>query len=173
MKLLIITLALFLSACAHAQTKTVDHVDLKRYLGIWYEIASIPQFFSEGCFCSRAQYGLRSDGKISVYNTCNKNSITGNLDSVSGSAQVVDQVSNAKLSVTFFWPFSGEYWIIGLDTDYRYAVVSNSGGTDLWILSRTPVLNKELLDEALVSAKANGADPLKLRTTQQAGCSYP
>ena len=173
MKKLIIALILAIPFFAHAETKTVESVDLNRYLGNWYEIASIPQSFSKDCFCTRARYGLRDDGKISVYNTCNKGSITGKLSEANGVARVSDTKTNAKLRVTFFWPFSGDYWIIGLDASYRYAVVSNKTGTTLWILSRTPVLEPALLTEALNTATTNGIDVKKLNYTTQEGCSYP
>lgn len=173
MKKLIIALCLLLPLYSNAETKTVDFVDLNRYLGDWYEIASIPQSFSKDCFCTRAKYGLRDDSKISVYNTCNKESVTGKLSEANGVARVADKKTNAKLRVTFFWPFSGDYWIIGLDTDYRYAVVSNKKGTTLWILSRTPVLEQPLLTEALTIATNNGIDITKLLYTEQKGCTYP
>lgn len=173
MKKLILALCLFVPFFSHAETKTVEYVDLSRYLGDWYEVASIPQSFSKGCFCTRARYGLRDDAKISVYNTCNKGSISGDLSEANGVARVSDTKTNAKLRVSFFWPFSGDYWIIGLDQDYRYAVVSNRTGTTLWILSRTPVLDSTLLTEALTTATNNGIDITKLHYTEQEGCNYP
>lgn len=158
---------------AEASPKAVRYVDINRYLGDWYEIASIPQTFSQGCNCTRARYSLNKDRSLNVLNTCNKNSVSGPLSSANGTAEVVDKKSNAKLSVTFFWPFSGAYWIIGLDKDYRYAVVSNEDGSSLWILSRTPVLADDLRKEALKIARANGADVGSLKVTRQASCRYP
>lgn len=173
MKKLILILCLAFPFSAFAETKTVEYVDLNRYLGDWYEIASIPQVFSKDCFCTRAQYGLRDDQKISVYNTCNKESVTGDLSEATGVAKVADKKTNAKLKVSFGYPFWADYWIIGLDTDYRYAVVSNKRGTTLWILSRTPTLETSLLTEALTTATNNGIDITKLTYTTQEGCTYP
>jgi len=173
MSKVILVLSFFFVNLAQAETRTVDHVNLKRYLGNWYEIASIPQRFSEGCHCTRAKYGLRRDGQISVFNSCNKDSVNGELSEARGFARVDDEETNAKLRVSFFWPFFGDYWIIGLDSHYRYAVVSNEEGTSLWILSRTPKLNKKLLAEALGIAKANGIDTRELSYTEQRACIYP
>ncbi len=163
---------IFMGFAAHAETTTVPYVDLDRYLGTWYEIASIPQPYTAGCFCTRANYSLKDNGDIRVDNTCRKNAIDGPRDEAIGSAYVKDKVTNSKLSVTFFWPFYGDYWIIALDSDYRYAVVSNSEGSDLWILSRTPELAPELLRDALQLSVENGIDTTKLHTTTQKGCVY-
>jgi apolipoprotein D and lipocalin family protein len=154
--------------------QTVEHVDLNRYLGAWYEIASIPQFFSKGCHCTRAVYSPgKKPNKISVFNTCNSNSVKGKISKILGVAKIKDKESNAKLSVTFFWPFSGSYWIIGLAEDYRYAVVSNKKGSTLWILSRTPNINADDLKDALAIATKNGIDVNRLKYTEQNGCQYP
>ena len=82
---------------------------------------------------------LRSagDGRVGVLNQCYKGSID-NPDSASGTAWVVDPATNAKLKVQFFWPFSGDYWIIDLDPGYEYAVVGHPSREYLWILSRSP-----------------------------------
>ena len=75
--------------------------------------------------------------------------------------------------MTFFWPFFGDYWIIGLDKDYRYAVISNSDRSTLWILSRMPELRADLYEEALHIAKAQGLDLTKLKLNEIKGCVYP
>ncbi len=167
------SIASLASHAALAETQPVPAVDLDRYLGDWYEIASIPQPYTKGCFCTRARYSLKTDGDILVDNTCHKNSVDGKLSEAKGSAYVVDKVTNAKLSVTFFWPFYGDYWIIGLDPYYRYALVSNRDGSDLWILSRTPKLDPEFYQRALQIADDNGIDITQLHVTEQQGCSYP
>lgn len=124
--------------------QTVSSVDLNRYLGKWYEIASIPQRFQEGCAASSAEYSLRSDGDIKVINSCRLED--GSIKVARGKAWVVDQATNAKLKVRFFWPFSGDYWIIELADDYSYAVVGHPDRDYLWILSRTPQISPALFD---------------------------
>ena len=103
--------------------EVVAQVDLKRYLGKWFEIASYPAWFQRGCTASTAEYSLLDDGKIRVVNRCRKKSLDGPLKTSTGKAVVVDTATNAKLKVWFFWPFKGNYWIIDLDPDYRWAVV--------------------------------------------------
>ncbi|MDH4281235.1 MAG: lipocalin family protein [Myxococcales bacterium] len=122
--------------------ETVPEVDLNRYLGTWYEIASYPQSFQEGCTGTTATYTLRDDGQIDVLNECRKGSLDGKEDSARGRARVVDRDTNAKLEVSFFRPFWGDYWIIDLGPDYEYAVVGHPSRDYLWILSRTPTLDE-------------------------------
>jgi apolipoprotein D and lipocalin family protein len=87
----------------------VSSVDLQRYLGTWYEIATIPQRFQKGCVAVTAEYSLRKDGDIEVVNTCRQGALDGEVRRVRGKAWVVDRTTNAKLKVRFFWPFSGSY----------------------------------------------------------------
>lgn len=155
---------LFLSACSMKQLATVEHVDVNRYMGRWYEIASFPQSFQKGCECTVAEYSLNEDGTVKVKNSCNRN---GGRDTSTGKAKVVDKTSNAKLKVTFFWPFSGKYWIIDLAEDYSYAVVGHPNRKYLWILSRTPQMDKQLYNEIVSRAEAKGFDVSKLNITKQ------
>ena len=97
--------------------QTVAHVDLSRYLGTWYEIANFPQSFQRGCTATTATYTLRADGDIDVLNRCRKGSLDGEEKSALGRARVVDRATNAKLEVSFFRPFWGDYWIIDLSDD--------------------------------------------------------
>jgi apolipoprotein D and lipocalin family protein len=124
----------------------VPSVELNRYVGGWYEIARIPNRFQRQCARHTiAQYGLRPDGRLSVLNQCIKRS--GNVDQAIGVAKVVDPVSSARLKVSLVsflgWrPFWGDYWVIGLDHNYRWAVVGSPDRRYGWVLSRTPRLDE-------------------------------
>ena len=87
-----------------------------------------------------------------------------------GKAWVTDKSTNAKLKVSFFWPFSGKYWIIDLADDYSYAVVGHPNRKYLWILSRTPQMDKELYEQILQRIKAKGFDTTLLQVTRQGNC---
>src|SRR3954469_16364143 len=101
---------------------TVPSVDLQRYLGKWYEIARYPNRFERECVSDvSAMYLLREDGNIQVVNACRRSD--RKIKESRGYAKIVEGSNNAKLRVTFFWPFFGDYWIIDLDRDYQYAVV--------------------------------------------------
>lgn len=128
--------------------KTVPTVEISRYLGLWYEIASLPQWFQRDCFRVTAEYQLREDGDLSVLNRCNKGSLDGKISEAHGKAWSVDP-SNSKLKVQFFWPFRGDYWIIELGENYEYAVVGNPTRKYLWILSRTPTMEDSVYDKLI------------------------
>ena len=161
-------------ACAAAPAaklpplNTVPAVDLKRYLGTWYEIASYPQYFQRGCVASTATYTLRADGRIDVLNQCRDESFDGRLRQAEGVAWIVDpSESEAKLKVRFFWPFAGDYWIIELDPDYAYAVIGHPSREYLWILSRTPTLQSDRYAHVLERIKAHGYTLDRLNRTPQ------
>lgn len=147
--------------------EVVPRVDLQRYLGTWYEIATIPQRFQKGCVGVTAQYSLRADGAIDVVNACRKNTLDGKESSIRGKAWIVDKTTNAKLKVRFFWPFAGAYWIIELDKDYQWAVVGHPDRTYYWILSRTPQMDPAVYDELIRRAAEKGYDTSKIKRTLQ------
>jgi apolipoprotein D and lipocalin family protein len=133
--------------------EVVSHVELERYLGKWYEIAHLPAKFQEGCNETTATYTLLDNGRISVLNQCKKND---KIKLAKGKAIVVDKTTNAKLKVTFFWPFYGDYWIIKLGDAYDYSVVGTPNRKYLWILSRTPEMENSLFAELIQFVKLKG-----------------
>lgn len=153
--------------------KTVASVDLERYLGTWHEIARYPNSFQKNCFASKAEYTLRDDGKIGVKNTCRKGSRDGNIDEARAKAWVVDTTTNAKLKVSFFWPFSGHYWIIDLHEDYEYAVVGHPDRTYLWILARESTMDRDTYDGICTRLAEQGYDPDKLIVEEGAVVDAP
>lgn len=153
---------------AKDELEVVPSVDLSRYVGQWYEIARLPNRFEKKCADSvTATYTLRSDGKIEVLNRCRKAS--GEFTTAKGTAKIVDKKTNAKLKVTFFWPFYGDYWILDLGPNYEYAVVGDPGRDYLWILSRTHQIDEALYQQLLAKMAARGFQTGRMiRTTQPA-----
>lgn len=153
--------------------RTVEQVDLDRYVGEWFEIARLPNRFQQQCVSDvRATYARRPDGRIDVVNGCSK--ADGTTTEARGVARVADARSSAKLKVRFapgvlsFLPFVwGDYWIIGLADDYSWAVVGAPSRKYLWVLSRTPQLDPGRYAAALEAAKANGFDISRLSRTAQ------
>lgn len=142
--------------------EVVQQVDLQRYMGTWYEVARYPNRFQRECIASTASYTLRDDGKIDVLNQCEKIFSDGKIKKASGKAWVVEKETNAKLKVSFFWPFKGDYWIIDLDSEYTYAVVGHPKRKYLWILSRKPVLEPENYQKILQRLEKQGYDTSRL-----------
>jgi apolipoprotein D and lipocalin family protein len=146
----------------------VDEVDLDRYVGRWYEIASLPQRFQRGCVATTANYTRLDDGRIRVENECRDGSFDGEIRRAEGVAWLKDPNGTpAKLKVQFFWPFRGDYWIIELDPDYRYAVVGHPSRDYLWILSRSRTMDPALYETLLARIAAHGYDLERLNRTPQ------
>ena len=152
-----------------SDVRAVMNVDLGRYAGTWYEIARYPNRFQKGCVGTTAHYTLRDDGKIDVLNQCRENTLDGKLLSAKGTAKVAGEKTNAKLKVTFFWPFYGHYWIIDLGENYEYAVVGHPDRKYLWILSRSPGMDEGLYNQILDRIKRQAYDVSRLIKTPQAG----
>jgi apolipoprotein D and lipocalin family protein len=152
----------------NAPLNVVDEIDFDRYVGRWYEIASFPQYFQKGCVATTANYTRRDDGRIRVENECRDGSFDGDLRRADGVAWVADPSgSQAKLKVQFFWPFRGDYWIIELDPEYRYAVVGQPSRDYLWILARTRTIDPAVYETLLARIEAQGFDLKRLNRTPQ------
>ncbi|MCX8132645.1 MAG: lipocalin family protein [Roseococcus sp.] len=167
MRRLALLALLALAACAtrpDATTpRTVERVDLARYAGLWHEAARLPQRFQDSptlrCTATTAEYAPLGPGRIRVTNACDNA-----LDPAAprriarGEAYVVEGSEGARLRVSFFKPFYGDYWVLGLDPDYRWAVVGAPSRRSLWILSRAERMAEEDLDAALAIARREGFD---------------
>ena len=140
-------------------------VEIGRYLGRWYEIARYEQAFQKDCDGVTADYALRADGKISVLNSCRKPD--GRLKQANGKAKIVDTATGAKLKVSFFGPFYGDYWVLDRADDYSWSIVGEPSGRYLWILSREAQLGQARRDELIARVKALGYDTSVLRITKQ------
>jgi len=153
------------------ELQVVNKVDLNKYKGLWYEVAKIPNWFQKKCLKNTtAEYSLRNDGKIKVVNSCIQSDGTKNV--AEGVAKVVDNISNAKLEVSFvrilgiqlFW---GDYWIIGLGENYDFALVGSPDRKYGWILSRTKKLPQEKLNTISDLLKIKGYDIKNFEFTEQ------
>lgn len=155
----------WVSASDTTPVKSVASVDLNRYLGQWYEIAKFPMYFQRKCVSdTTANYSANDDGTIQVINRCRTES--GEFDQAQGKATVVENSNNTQLKVSFFWPFKGDYWVIGLDSNYQWAVVGTPNRKYLWILSRTAVLPEAQLQAAQKAAIEQGYDLRELDYTR-------
>jgi apolipoprotein D and lipocalin family protein len=172
--LLFLGLTLVISVgCARVSTEpelppleTVISVDLTRYSGTWYEIARLPMWFQRDCVASQANYTLLENGNVEVKNQCLTTS--GDQKQAQGVATVVDENTNAKLYVVFDnwaaklfsgWgsaPAEGNYWILYLDLGYRTALVGTPDREYLWVLSRTPTLDKAIYEKLVSLGKQKG-----------------
>lgn len=185
MKLFLIPLMLLTANCAEAQVapevakgslkplQSVESVELDRYLGKWYELAKFPNWFQRKCKEATAEYSKLPNGQIEVHNTC-KLYKNDQLKDILGVATVKDKKSNAKLSVTFLpkwlrWSGigAGKYWVIILEPNYEYAVVSEPNREYLWILSRSPSMKRATYESILEQLKEKQFDTSKLQFARE------
>jgi apolipoprotein D and lipocalin family protein len=163
--LFLIIFQLFINSCAMSQNPptVTESVDLEKYAGKWYEIASYPMSFQKDCFCVTADYTITDKGYVKVFNSCKKGSVNGKIKSITGKAFPVKGTNNVKLKVQFFWPFKADYWVIDKAEDYSWAVVSGPSRKYLWILCRKPDMQKETWQGITDRLVKNGFDLRKLK----------
>lgn len=149
----------------HSVPRPTKPVDLQKYLGRWFEIARYEQGFQKGCEGVTADYALRADGSIDVLNRCRKPD--GKLSAARGRAKVVDETTNAKLKVSFFGPFYGNYWVLDHADDYSWSIVGEGSGRYLWILHRQARPTEAEIGKLIDRARKLGYDTSMLRRTKQ------
>lgn len=147
-----------------APLQTVPSVDVPRYMGTWHEIAKYPNWFQKKCVSStQATYTLQADGRVQVLNRCKTDK--GEWSEALGAARQIGGPNSPRLKVRFapewlsFIPMVwGDYWIIDLDPDYQWVVVSEPDRDYLWILSRTPQMSAATYQELLGKLHDRGFD---------------
>ena len=168
--LLAILFLIIISACSDSQPlETVSSVDINKYMGRWYDIASYPAFFQKGCRCTTADYELISEkGYVQVINRCIKfKNGKSKLIEAKAKAFVIEGSANARLKVQFFWPFRGDYYIIGLAEDYSWAIVGEPKRKYLWILGRNSLIPTQTYNKILQLIQSKGYDTARLVKTSQ------
>ncbi|XP_020980429.1 temperature-induced lipocalin-1 [Arachis duranensis] len=176
---LLASLLLFTAVATSNATTVVKNLDLKRFMGRWYEIASFPSFFEKSdAVDTRATYTLNDNGTIHVLN---ENWIDGKRNYIEGIAYKADPNSDeAKLKVKFYvppsfpiFPVIGDYWVLYIDQDYQYAVIGGPTKIFLWILSRKNHIDDATYNELVEKAKDEGYDVSKLHKTPQSETPPP
>jgi apolipoprotein D and lipocalin family protein len=140
----------------------VESFKLEKYLGDWYEIARLDHSFERGLSRVTASYSLRDDGGVRVLNRgySEKEKIWKQAE---GKAYFVQRPDQGYLKVSFFGPFYGSYVVFELDHEnYQYALVSGPDKSYLWLLARSPTMNKDLKDSLVTAAAKRGFDTSKL-----------
>lgn len=159
-KMTLLLCALIITACANAQDlSTASYVDIDQYIGKWYAIKSLPQFFTRKCRAQTAEYKIIDSTTISVLNTCLKKK---GYKTITGKAVVINPKTNAELVVTFnnfftrLFRVKGDYTIIRLDDRYNYVLIGSKDRKSLWIMSRKPFMPEGILNSYVKTAKDEG-----------------
>lgn len=167
---------LLLSGCASLQKGPVGNiavpqpakpVEIDRYLGRWYEIGRYEAGFQKGCEAVTADYSLVKAGQIKVVNSCRQDSVDGKARIANGKAKIADGSNNAKLRVSFFGPFYGDYWVLDRADDYSWAIIGEPSGRYLWLLHREARPGADRVGMLLDRAAGLGYDITLLRMTKQ------
>jgi apolipoprotein D and lipocalin family protein len=155
-------LATVCAACKGDDPEVATGVDLQRFEGKWYEIAHLPRPTQRDCTATVATYTRQADDSFMFAHECTLSS--GAYYGKTAIAKVPDLHVPAKLTVDF-GGYVGDYWILDVGPDYRYAVVGHPSRDYLWVLSRAPTLAPADHDAALASAKQKGFDVTRLEST--------
>ena len=124
-------------------------------------------YFQRGCVATQATYSRRDDGRIGVANACRDESFDGAWKRIEGIAWPAVPGDFTKLKVQFFWPLRGDYWVLALDPEYRWALVGHPDREYLWVLSRTRTMDDAVYAQIVEQARAQGYDVTKLERTPQ------
>jgi apolipoprotein D and lipocalin family protein len=157
-------LLIILTACTGKPegVVAVKEFELGRYLGKWYEIARLDHSFERGLNNITAEYSLRDDGGVKVINS-GFSKEDNEWQQAEGKAFFVDETDNGHLKVSFFGPFYGSYIVFELDRkNYQYAFVSGPDTSYLWLLARTPQVDKKVTEQFVKRSQELGFDTSKL-----------
>jgi apolipoprotein D and lipocalin family protein len=152
---------------AQAPLETVRSVDLKRFMGDWYVIASIPTFIEKEAYAGVESYALNADGTIATTFTFRKGSFEGPQKRYTPKGFIVDRATNATWGMRFIWPIKAEYLILDLASDYSTTIIGRNKRDYLWIMARTPVLAEAQYTALVRKAEAYGYDTSLIRKVPQ------
>ena len=160
---LFILLVLF-SGCQTMQPiHTVEYVDLNRFMGDWYVIASIPTSIEKDAYNAVESYRLDDDGTVATVFRFNKGSLDGPIKEYHPRGFIRDKESNAVWGMQFIWPFKAEYRVIFLSEDYSKTVIGRSKRDYVWIMARKPAISDEEYADITVFLRDQGYDISKIR----------
>lgn len=167
--LLLLVLLGALSACASKEPpmKTVNSVDIERFMGDWYVIANIPTFLEKGAHNAVETYALNDDGTIDTKFTFRKNGFDGKQKQYNPKAFVLDDESNARWGMRFVWPIKADYRIVHLDEDYTQTIIARQKRDFVWIMARTPDISDQDYDKLVSFVRELGYDTSQLKRIPQ------
>jgi len=133
----------------------VPYVDIKKFSGLWYEVARTYNDYEKDCVAATVEYDLQEDNTYKIYNRCFEHVIGGDLIEYKGKAEAVNGNSMSKIDMTYFFFFTSEYRVIHLENDYSAAVVADKDMDKVWVMSRKPILSKRKFDNILTKLAKN------------------
>lgn len=168
-RLSMLLLVFLVAGCAstHPRLKTVEKVDLERFMGRWYVIACIPTFIEAKAYNEVEEYSLLPDGSIDTVLTFKKGGFDGPAKRYNPRGFVVDRVNNSTWAMQFIWPFKAEYLITYLNDDYSQTVIGRNKRDFFWYMARTPEVSQEDYDRTMTELSVQGYNMNKVRKVPQ------
>lgn len=165
----LVVFATGLTACASRPPTIapVADVDVKRFMGDWYVIASIPTWIERNAFNARESYALRADGKIQTTFEYRDGSFEAPVKTMRPVGRVRPGTQGAVWGMEFVWPIEAEYVIVDLDPDYRLTIIGRSERDYAWIMARAPQISEQDYAAAVRRLEALGYSTQKLRKVPQ------
>lgn len=160
---------LVLGGCAAKgpEMKTVEHVDLERFMGPWYVIANIPTFLEKEAYNAVETYSLNDDGTIATTFTFRKGGFDGKKKEYNPKAFVLDHESNARWGMRFIWPIKADYRIVYLDDQYSQTIIGRQDRDYVWIMARTPTISDGDYEKLLSEVDELGYDTSQVKRVPQ------
>ena len=158
-----------LGACSsqQAELKTVDYVDLERFMGDWYVIANIPTFLEKEAYNAVETYELNDDGTIATTFRFNKGGFDGKVKEYTPKGFITDTTTNALWGMRFVWPIKADYRVVYLDEDYSQTIIARQKRDYVWVMAREPVLDQADVDKLLAFVESIGYDMEKVQLVPQ------
>jgi apolipoprotein D and lipocalin family protein len=166
---LAVTASLALAACAGSgpEMRTVDYVDLERFMGDWYVIANIPTFLEEGAHNAVETYEMNDDGTIATTFTFRDGAFDGDKKEYNPKGFVRDTGSHALWGMRFIWPIKADYRIVYLDEDYSQTIIGRNKRDFVWVMAREPNISDEDYEMLLGVVESLGYDLAKVERVPQ------
>ena len=157
-----------LSACQSLPPiKTVSQVDLDRFMGRWYVIAAIPTLIETDPYNPVEHYEKNADGSIATTFSFRQSGFNGPQKIYHPTGFVVPETGNAEWKMQFIWPFKSEYLIAYLSDDYQHTIIARNKRDYVWLMSRTPQIDKDVYAKLVDQITSMGYDPRQLRVFPQ------
>lgn len=164
----ILSMVGFLTACqTHSPLKTVEYLDVERFMGDWYVIAAIPTLLEKNAHNALESYALNQDGSVATTFTFRKGSFTGTLKRYTPTGFIEDKQSNARWSMQFIWPIKADYRVVYLSEDYSTTIIGRQARDYVWIMARQPSISEQQMSDLSARIAAMGYDISQLQRIPQ------
>jgi apolipoprotein D and lipocalin family protein len=157
-----------LTGCAsHPPMKTVDYVDIDRFMGDWYVVANIPTFIEKNAFNAVESYALNEDGTIATTFTFREGGFDGEMKKYQPTGYIENTETNALWGMQFIWPFKGDFRIVYLDNEYSQTIIGRQARDYVWVMARIPSISEDDYQALIKVVQELGYDISKVNRVPQ------